>query len=73
MSYPPYFPKFLTGPSGGDPDKVRRLAYAYPSIVRYQTADRPLILNEGTIYAEPLTLEVALEMFERLAREALDA
>jgi hypothetical protein len=67
-----YFPKFLTSPDPDrDPDKVRRLALAYPSIVAYQAADRPLRLNEGTIYEEFLTLDIALPMFERLAEDQL--
>jgi hypothetical protein len=69
-------PRFLTSP---DPDhtpethakRVEQWAIAYPSIVKYQAADRPLRLNEGTIYEEFLTLDIALPMFERLAEDQL--
>jgi hypothetical protein len=62
-------PRFLLSP---DPDRdpgvreQRRDQYAQRG-----RQDRALILNEGTIYAEPLDLDTALQMFERLATEML--
>lgn len=64
-------PRFLRSPDPDrDPDKIRRLAIAYPSMVKYQSADRPLLIDNGFGEA-PLDLDTALQMFERLADEVL--
>jgi hypothetical protein len=69
----PYWPRFLT-PRAYDPheheDWLRRAAYAYPYIIRFQVADQPLKLS--SFYGETvLDLDTALLMFERMAAEAL--
>jgi hypothetical protein len=69
----PYWPKYLT-PRPYDPheheDWLRRAAYAYPSIVKYQEQDRPLKVNYG--YGEQVfTLEDCLVWMERRADAVL--
>lgn len=62
---------FLSSPDPNvDPDYPRRAAFAYPSIVKYQSQDRRLLINTG--YGdEPFTVEVACEWAEVRAREEL--
>jgi hypothetical protein len=68
MSYPPFFPKFLTGPDPDrDPDYVRRAAYAYP---HRDSDDRPMKLNFG-YGQQPFTVEDALAWAERRATSIL--
>jgi hypothetical protein len=68
----PYWRNFLT-PRAYDPheheDYLQRAAYAYPALIK-ERDDRRLLLNNGW-GPEPLTVEIACEWAERLARSVL--
>jgi hypothetical protein len=53
-----------------DPDKIRRLAYAYPSMVAYNEADQPMKLNYG-YGSQPFTVDELLVWAERRADAVL--